>query len=80
MKVAKLESALESGLVRDRERDDSIRRFGEKIHPFRDGRSSARVIDTVESILEHGLKVGRRKPLNVIRELKMRSQLNFWWP
>jgi len=77
---AKLESALESGLVRDRERDDSIRRFGEKIHPFRDGRSSARVIDTVESILEHGLKVGRRKPLNVIRELKMRSQLNFWWP
>ena len=77
---AELEPALESGLVPNRERDENIRRYCEQIHPFRDGRSSARVVDAVASILEHGPRVRRSKPLNVIRELKMRRQLNFWWP
>jgi len=75
-----LGQALEQGLTPDADRDASIRRYCEQIHPHNDGRSSARVVDEVETILERGLQVRRRKPLNFIRELKMRRQLNFWWP
>lgn len=77
---AELEQALERGLAPDRERDAHIEGFCEQIHPFRDGRSSARVVDAVEIIRERGLEVRRRKPLNLVREFRMRRQLNFWWP
>jgi len=76
----KLEGALELGLAADEARDARIREFGDHIHPYRDGRSSARVLDAVESILERGLGTPRRRPFNIVRELKMRKQLNFWWP
>lgn len=75
-----LEAALEQSLTPNADRDASVRRYCEHIHPHNDGRSSARVVDEVENILERGLQVRRRKPLNLVRELKMRGQLNFWWP
>jgi hypothetical protein len=75
-----LEQALEAGLAADAERDARIRAYGEQINPYRDGRSSARVLDSVEEILERGLQVRRRRPRNLVRELKMRRQLNYWGP
>lgn len=77
---AKLERALESGLSHDAQRDAAIRAYAKQIHPYQDGRSSARVVDAVERFLSEGLQLRRSKPLNLIRELKMRRQLNFWWP
>ena len=73
-----LEGALESGLSPDRDRDEAIQRYCEGLDPFRDGRSSARILDGVERILAHGLHVRNKKPLNLLRELKMRRQLNYW--
>lgn len=75
---SELEPALESGLIPDRRRDEAIQRYGEGLDPFRDGRSSERILDGVERILAHGLDVRRKKPLNLLRELKMRRQLSHW--
>jgi len=77
---AELEAALERGLGEDPQRDAAIRQYALQIHPYRDGLSSGRVIDAVETLLREGLQVRRRKPLNLLRELKMRQSLNFWWP
>ena len=78
--AGELEEALARGLGPDAARDARIAEFGDHIHPYRDGRSSARVLDAVEAILAHGLGTTRRRPLNLVRELKMRKQLNYWWP
>lgn len=77
---AELEAALESALTADRDLEGSIQQYCGQIHPYRDGRSSARVVDGVEDILERGLRVRRSKPLNLVREFRMRRQLNFWRP
>lgn len=75
-----LAPALARALIPDSARDASIQRYCKWIHPYRDGRSSARVVDGVETILERGLRVRRTRPLNLIRELRMRKRLGYWWP
>lgn len=75
-----LAPALERALLPDEQRDAAIRRFCDEIHPYRDGRSSVRVLNSVERILRQGLQLRRRRPLNLLRELKMRRRLNYWWP
>jgi CDP-glycerol glycerophosphotransferase (TagB/SpsB family) len=75
---AELEPALGQALTPDSARDASIQRYCEWIHPYRDGHSSARVVDGVEAMLERGLRVRRRKPLNLVRELRMRKRLGYW--
>lgn len=75
-----LEQALVSGLSEDSQRDAAIQQYARWIHPYRDGRSSGRILDAVQHMLEEGLQVRRSKPLNLIREFKMRRKLNFWWP
>ena len=42
------------------------------IHPYNDGRSSARVMAAVDSFLDGGKNSLKPKPLNLIRRLKMR--------
>ena len=78
--VEELPQALERASVQDQARDAAIREFCDQTHPYRDGLSSVRVIDTVERILNQGLQVRRRKPMNLVREFKMRKRLNYWLP
>ncbi|WP_439102832.1 CDP-glycerol glycerophosphotransferase family protein [Congregibacter sp.] len=77
---AELEQALENGLSEDSQRDAAIEQYARQIHPYRDGLSSGRIVDAVQQIIEEGLQVRRSKPLNLVRELKMRRKLKFWWP
>lgn len=73
-----LREAIESSLAKDRSRDALIEAYGQRVDPFKDGRASQRILDGVETILKRGLEVRRSKPWNLIRELKMRRQLNYW--
>jgi hypothetical protein len=48
------------------------------MHPYFDGKSSARVLDAVEETIQSpplGLKA---KPRNLFRKLKMRKTLGYW--
>jgi hypothetical protein len=54
----------------------SIEKYVSQYHPYRDGKSSQRVLDAVEALLDK--KHHRKKPLNFIRNFKLRKALNYW--
>ena len=45
------------------------------IHAYTDGNSSARVLDAVDNFTFDSLKT---KPLNLLRQLKLRKKLGYW--
>ena len=74
-----LEGAIERVLARPAELMAHVRRYAGAIHTQRDGRSSERVLDAVESFIRgNGHASLRRKPLNLWRKLQMRRRLNYW--
>ncbi len=56
----------------------AIEDYARRIHPYRDGRSSERVLDATRSALEQGRTGLKRKPLNLGRKLQARARLGYW--
>jgi CDP-glycerol glycerophosphotransferase (TagB/SpsB family) len=53
--------------------------YADAIHPYRDGRSSERVIAATEALLAGQLGTLRRKPLSSLwRSLQIRRELGYW--
>jgi len=72
-----LESALQLGLDFPKELQEKIENYCTKMHPYRDGASSARVIDAVCNMLEANTKQKlHKKPANWWREFKERRKLS----
>jgi CDP-glycerol glycerophosphotransferase (TagB/SpsB family) len=76
----KLLPAIESALSRPQELMRHIRAYADSIHPYRDGRSSERVLDAVESFIAQGARNPRAKPRNWWRKLKIRQRIGYWGP
>lgn len=75
-----LEPAVERALSRPPELMEQIRRYADSIHPYRDGRSSERVLDAVDAFIAAGARNPRPKPRNWWRKLKIRKRLGYWGP
>jgi hypothetical protein len=74
-----LQGAIEQALARPAELMAHVHRYAHAIHTHRDGCSSERVLDAVESfIYGNGRATLRRKPLNLWRKLQMRRRLSYW--
>lgn len=74
--IEDIEPALEKALDPPDELIENIKIYGQKMHPYRDGVSSARIVDAVENILSSGAAEQlKAKPLNLIREYKERRKL-----
>jgi hypothetical protein len=58
----------------------AIRAYADAIHPYRDGRSSDRVLDAIDAFIAAGARNPRRKPLNLWRKLKIRRRIGYWGP
>ena len=76
-------AALEQHLARAFAPDDTLRAaiaaYADAIHPWRDGRSSQRVLEATEALLRGDLGSLRRKPLaGWWRSLKLRRELGYW--
>ncbi|KGJ89288.1 CDP-glycerol--glycerophosphate glycerophosphotransferase [Thalassotalea sp. ND16A] len=56
----------------------AIKAHCDNIHPHQDGHSSARVIAAVDELIDSGIGHLKRKPLNLIRRLKMRKKLKYY--
>jgi len=56
----------------------AIRDYADAIHPYRDGRSSERVLDAIDAFIARGARNPRRKPLNLWRKLKIRRRIGYW--
>jgi len=76
--IEQLESLIIDRLSNPTKNRSTIQACANHIHPYRDGKSSKRVLDAVEEILDKNLKPKKRKPLNIIRNFKLRRELNYW--
>jgi CDP-glycerol glycerophosphotransferase (TagB/SpsB family) len=74
----KLLPAIERALARPPELMREIRAYADAIHPYRDGRSSERVLDAVDAFIAAGARNPHRKPLNPWRKLKIRKRIGYW--
>ena len=73
-----LEKAIEEALAPSNELMLKIQQNVARLHPYRDGLSSARVLDATLELNAKGLSHLDRKPTNFIREFKMRMKLSHW--
>src|SRR5690606_29956614 len=67
---ADLESALASVLEGDDPSREARRGYAQDMHPGRDGRSSERVLDAVQTELARGRDGLRRKPASLLRRFR----------
>lgn len=75
---AQFEPAIERALARPPELMRAIRAHADAIHPYRDGRSSERVLAAVDEFIADGYQRLRPKPRNLWRKLKMRWRFRYW--
>src|SRR5690606_163606 len=78
--VAGFEPAIERALARPPELMAAIREFADAIHPYRDGRSSERVLAAVDAFIARGGRNPRPKPRNWWRKFKLRRRIGYWGP
>ena len=50
----------------------------QNFHPYNDGKSSQRVLNHVEKMLNAESLAPKKKPKNLLRNLKLRKALNYW--
>ena len=72
-----LESTIQEALLHPKDLMKEIEKFSNFTHPYRDGKSSVRVINAIEEMLRSD-HYKDRKPLNIIRNLKARKQFSYW--
>lgn len=77
-RAEEVEAGLRQALARPAGLMQAIHRFGDTIHPYRDGGSSRRVLEATHEFLETRLGTLRRKPLNLWRRFQLRSRLGYW--
>ncbi len=70
--------SIERALSRPVELMREIRNYADAIHPYRDGRSSERVLDAVDEFIAAGARNSKPKPRNWWRKLKIRKRIGYW--
>jgi CDP-glycerol glycerophosphotransferase (TagB/SpsB family) len=72
--------SIERALSRPVELMREIRNYADAIHPYRDGRSSERVLGAVDEFIAAGARNPKPKPRNWWRKLKIRKRIGYWGP
>ncbi|MBB6095723.1 CDP-glycerol glycerophosphotransferase (TagB/SpsB family) [Povalibacter uvarum] len=75
-----LEPSIERALSRPAPLMQEIRKYADSIHPWRDGRSSERVLQAVDDFIAAGGRNPKPKPMNLWRKLKIRRRIGYWGP
>ncbi len=76
----RLEPALQQALAQPPELMKAIKRYTQELHPYRDGQSARRVVEAIDRVSRGDLPVAKKKPLNLLRNLKFRKRLRYWKP
>lgn len=77
LEAEKLEESIEFALSRPATLMKNIATFIAQTHPYQDGKSSERVLMAVDEVL-NAPKPPKTKPLNLLRQFKMRKKLGYW--
>jgi CDP-glycerol glycerophosphotransferase (TagB/SpsB family) len=73
-----LEHAIEQALTHPADLMTEVRKYADWLHPYRDGRSSERVLDATEAFLANDYGKLKHKPLNLGRRISTRRKLGYW--
>ncbi|MGF1737984.1 CDP-glycerol--glycerophosphate glycerophosphotransferase [Photobacterium satsumensis] len=76
--VEQVEAALEQALQYPEALMAHIEQYCQTIHPYMDGQSSVRVLEATNQLVEDGRAGLKSKPLNLVRQFKMRKKLGYW--
>ncbi|WP_251358587.1 CDP-glycerol glycerophosphotransferase family protein [Kangiella sp. TOML190] len=77
-KADKVEAAIEQALTRPAELMKKIEDYCQELHPYQDGLSSQRVLAATNQLIGADNTELKSKPLNLMRELKIRKKLGYW--
>jgi len=73
-----LEKTIEIALNHPLELMTHIKKFVDQTHPYSDGESSKRVVKAIDDVLDGHFPLTKKKPLNILRNLKYRKRLGYW--
>ncbi|MEL0659631.1 CDP-glycerol glycerophosphotransferase family protein [Psychromonas arctica] len=73
-----IEKSIKIALDRSEDRLHKIEHYCSQTHPYDDGQSSQRVIDACQLLQKDGIENIKPKPLNLIRQFKLRKKLKYW--
>lgn len=79
-RVDALDAALATAFDPDVELRNALDELSAQIHPYRDGRSSERVLDAVQAVVDGRLRAPSAKPANLARKWQMRWRLRYFGP
>src|SRR3546814_18955255 len=68
---AQFEPAVRRALSRPPELMAAVTAFADQLHPYRDGRSSERVLEAIDACSAQGGRTRRPKPLTLARQLNI---------
>ena len=74
----KLEQSIAYALTRPDHLMGEVKKYADFIHPYRDGRSSIRVLEAADRFAAKGRGHLKPKPFNLLRSLKIRKQLGYY--
>lgn len=74
--VGNIETAFKKALSNPKDLLQNIEHYINDLHPYSDGKSSARVVDATISFLQKDRSYLKQKPLNLIRKFKIRKRLS----
>ena len=75
----KLKESISYALTQPESLMREIKGYSDNIHPYRDGRSSIRVLAATDWFVVKGRGYLKPKPFNLIRSLKARRQIGYYW-
>lgn len=73
-----LETAIEHVFTYPADLMKSINDYNKEQHPYNDGKSSLRVVQAIDDVLDNKYPLEKTRPLNFFKNLKYRKRLNYW--
>ena len=77
--TADIQSAISTALTRPEDLMIAMKSYVDRLHVYRDGRSSERVLQAVDQFIENRVAQKlKRKPLNLWRKIQMRKRMGYF--
>ncbi|TYB80247.1 CDP-glycerol glycerophosphotransferase [Bizionia gelidisalsuginis] len=76
--ASQIKESFKTALAKPQNLIKNIATFVAELHPYYDGKSSERIVDTTIEFLHKDKSYLKRKPLNLIRKYKIRKRLNYF--
>lgn len=78
--VSEIETTLDYALTYPEKIINELATFNQSLHPYRDGKSSKRIMEACIEFLHKDKTHLKRKPLNFVRKLKIGKRLDYYLP